>query len=65
MYSRPQITDVTYMGGTGHYGPMTIVFGGVESGAFSKPRTSLDCYLNCPGTLPARTSNNKNCLLKN
>ena len=29
MCSRPQFTDLTYMGGTGPYGPMTIIFGSV------------------------------------
>ena len=29
MYSRPQFTDLTYMGGTGPCGPMTIIFGSV------------------------------------
>ena len=29
MYSRPQFLDLTYMGGTGPCGPMTIIFGGV------------------------------------
>ena len=29
MYSRPQFTDLTYMGGTAPSGPMTIVFGGI------------------------------------
>ena len=29
MCSRPQFTGLTYMGGTGPYGPMTIVFGGI------------------------------------
>ena len=27
MCSRPQFTDLTYMGGTGPSGPMTIIFG--------------------------------------
>ena len=29
MCSRPQFTDLTYMGGTGPCGPMTIIFGSV------------------------------------
>ena len=29
MYSRPQFTDLTCMGGTGLCGPMTIIFGGI------------------------------------
>ena len=29
MCSRPQYTDLTNMGGTGPYGPMTILFGSV------------------------------------
>ena len=29
MCSRPQFTDLTYIGGTGPCGPMTIIFGSV------------------------------------
>ena len=29
MYSRQQFTALTYMGGTGPCGPMTIIFGGI------------------------------------
>ena len=29
MYSRQQFTDLTYMGATGPYRPMTIIFGGI------------------------------------
>ena len=29
MCSRPKFTDLTYMGGTGPCGPMTIIFGSV------------------------------------
>ena len=37
MCSRPQFTDLTYMGGTGPCGPLTIIFGG----AIQSQHTSL------------------------
>ena len=35
MCSRPQYTDLTYMGGTGPYGPMIIIFGSVIKGYYA------------------------------
>ena len=41
MYSKPQFTDLTYMGGTGPCAPMTLIFGSVIKSQY----TSLNIKL--------------------
>ena len=43
MCSRPQFTDLTYMGGTRPCGPMTIIFGSVISSLVNKPKYQVWC----------------------
>ena len=46
MCSRPQFIDLTYMGGTGPYGPMTIIFGYLE--LVYKPKCQIWCESDVP-----------------
>ena len=48
MCSRPKFTDLTYMGGTGPYGPMTIAFGG----SIESQYTSLNIKFGVNRTFP-------------
>ena len=50
MCSRPQFTDLTYMGGTGPCGPMTIIFGSV----IKSQHTSLNVYFSANRTFDVR-----------
>ena len=44
MYSRFQFTDLTYMGGTGPYAPMTIIFGSAIKSLYTSLNVNFGVY---------------------
>ena len=42
MWSRPQFNDLSYMGGTGPCGPMTIIFGSVITSYYTSLNIKFD-----------------------